>query len=257
VCGGLATRRARPLCVVLMVEMASAALLLVAALVLGQPLPHWTDVAWSAGAGTAGCLGLLALYTALGSGQMGIVAPLSAVIAVLVPIVAGAFLEGLPGPGQVAGFAVALPAIWLLTQGGQGQRSSREVYLALGAGLGFGCYFVLIDQAGAASSLWNLGASRACPAAVLVAFMLATRHPLLPARSILPLNILNGALDASGSVFFVLAAHLGRLDVASVLSSLYPAATIAVACLVLGERLQRPHAMGAGTAFVAIMLIVL
>jgi drug/metabolite transporter (DMT)-like permease len=257
VCGGVATRRARPLCVVLMVQTAGAALLLAAALASGQPLPQWSDAGWSAAAGMAGCLGLLALYTALGSGQMGVVAPLSAVIAALVPIMAGALLEGAPRPAQMAGFAVALPAIWLLTQGGQEKGSQRALSLALAAGLGFGCYFVLIDQAGAASGLWNLGVSRACPAVVLLALMLAFRHPILPPLSVLPLNVLNGALDVSGSVCFVLAVQIGRLDVVSVLASLYPAATIALAWLLLGERMKSAHVMGAAAAFVSIALIVL
>lgn len=257
VCGGLAARRARPLSVVLIVETTGAVLLLVAALLFQQPLPQWPDMVWSAAAGMAGCIGLIALYTALGSGQMGIVAPLSAVMAAVVPIVAGALLEGSPRPAQLAGFAIALPAIWLLTQSGHEKRPLRDLHLALLAGLGFGCYFVLIDQAASGGGLWNLGISRAFPAVVLLAFMLVTRHPLLPPLSVLPLNLLNGSLDAGGSVFFVLAAHFGRLDVASVLASLYPVTTIALAWLVLGERLRRPHAMGAGAAFVAIILIVL
>jgi drug/metabolite transporter (DMT)-like permease len=188
---------------------------------------------------------------------MGIVAPLSAVIAAVVPIAAGAVLEGLPTPAQLAGFVFALAAVWLLTGAGEARQPRRELSLALLAGVAFGCYFVLIDQAAPASGLWNLSFARTVPAVILLALMRAMRHPLLPPRSVLPLNILNGSLDAGGSVFFVLAAHLGRLDVASVLASLYPAATLVLAWLVLRERLQRPQAMGAAAALVAILLIVL
>lgn len=257
VCGGVATRQARPFCVVLVAEIAGAVLLLLAALIFQQPLPQPADLAWSAAAGIAGASGLLALYTALGRGQMGIVAPLSAVIAAVVPIAAGALLEGLPSPAQLTGFVFALLAVWLLTNTGAARQPGRELRLALIAGLAFGCYFVLIDQAAPASGLWNLSFARAVPAVLLVALLRAMRHPLLPPRKVLPLNLLNGSLDASGSVCFVLAAHLGRLDVASVLASLYPAATLVLACLVLRERLARPQAMGAAAAFVAILLIVL
>jgi drug/metabolite transporter (DMT)-like permease len=257
VCGGVATRRARPFSVVLVAEVAGAALLLLAALIFGQPLPQPGDLAWSAGGGIAGAIGLLALYTALGRGQMGIVAPLSAVIAAVVPIAAGALLEGLPSPAQLTGFVFALLAVWLLTNTGAAGQSLRDLRLAIAAGVAFGCYFVLIDQAAPASGFWNLSFARTVPAIMLLVLMRAIRHPLLPPREVLPLNVLNGSLDASGSVCFVLAAHLGRLDVASVLASLYPAATLVLACLLLRERLARPQAMGAAAAFVAILLIVL
>jgi drug/metabolite transporter (DMT)-like permease len=259
VCGGVAVRRAHPFCVVLGAQGAGALLLLLAAVALRQPLPQVADLAWAAGSGLAGAIGLLALYTALGRGQMGIVAPLSAVIAATVPIAAAAVLEGLPTGAQLAGFVVALLAVWLLagTGGGEGQRPQGQLRLALLAGLAFGCYFVLIDQANPTSGLWNLSFARSVPALLLLAILRARRQPLLAPRPVLPLNLLNGALDAGGSLCFVLAAHLGRLDTASVLASLYPAATLALACLLLRERMGRPQAVGAGAAFVAIILIVL
>jgi drug/metabolite transporter (DMT)-like permease len=232
-------------------------LLLLAALAFGQPLPQGVDLLWSGAAGLAGAVGLLGLYSALSRGHMGIVAPISAVIAALVPIAAGALLEGLPSTTQLAGFAVALAAVWLLSSGGERGISLRELRLALLAGLGFGFYFVLIDRAGGASGFWNLTFARSFATVVLLALMLAMRHPLLPPRDVLPLNILNGALDAGGNLFFVLAATAGRLDVASVLASLYPGATVLLAWLILGERLNRPQAVGVAAALLAIVLIVI
>jgi drug/metabolite transporter (DMT)-like permease len=256
-CGGLATRRARPFSVVFVAEISGAVLLLLAALVFGQPLPQGVDLLWSGAAGLAGAVGLLGLYTALSRGHMGIVAPISAVIAALVPIAAGALLEGLPNTTQLAGFAVALAAVWLLSSGGTHGISLRELRLALLAGLGFGFYFVLIDRAAPASGFWNLTFARTFATVVLLALMLAMRHPLFPPRDVLPLNILNGALDAGGNLFFVLAATAGRLDVASVLASLYPGATVLLAWLLLGERLNRPQAVGVAAALLAIVLIVI
>jgi drug/metabolite transporter (DMT)-like permease len=256
-CGGLATRRARPFSVVLVAEIAGAVLLLLAALAWRQPLPPLMSLGWSAGAGLAGAVGLLGLYTALSSGHMGIVAPVSAVIAAIVPIIASAVLEGLPDATQMAGFGVALAAVWLLSSGGGHSVSGRELRLALLAGLGFGFYFVLIDRADPASGFWNLTFARSFAAIVLLALMVVMRHPLLPPRSVLPINVLNGSLDAGGNLFFVLAAQAGRLDVASVLASLYPGTTVVLAWLVLGERLSRPQAVGVAAALVAIVLIVL
>ncbi len=181
-CGGLATRRARPFSVVLTAEISGAILLLLAALAWRQPLPSLQGIGWSAAAGTAGAIGLLGLYTALGSGHMGVVAPISAVIAALIPIVASAVLEGFPGSAQVVGFAVALVAVWLLSSGGERSVSARELRLALLAGLGFGFYFVLIDRADPGSGFWNLTFARTFAALVLVVLMVAIRHPLLPPR---------------------------------------------------------------------------
>jgi drug/metabolite transporter (DMT)-like permease len=255
--GGLATRRARPFSVVLVAEVAGALLLALAALLLLQPLPPPTDLGWSAGAGLAGAVGLLALYTALAGGHMGIVAPISAVVAAVVPIVVGAMLEGLPTPTQLAGFGVALGAVWLLSSSGERSASARDLRLALLAGLGFGFYFVLIDRTGAVGGFWNLAFARTVAALALLLLMLLLRHPLLPPRDVLPINVLNGSLDAGGNLFFLLAAQTGRLDVASVLSSLYPGTTVLLAWLVLGERLNRPQAAGVAAALAAIVLIVL
>ena len=260
-CGGLATRRAPPFSVVLVAEITGAVLLLLAALAWRQPLPNLPTLGWSAGAGLSGAIGLVALYTALARGHMGVVAPTSAVIAALVPIIASAFLEGAPDTTQMLGFAVALLAVWLLsgTGAGAGRRagSIHELRLALLAGLGFGFYFVLIDRADALSGFWNLTFARSFAAVVLAALMLVIRHPLLPQRDVLPLNALNGTLDAGGNLFFVLAAQSGRLDVASVLASLYPGTTVLLAWLVLGERLSRPQTVGVAAALLAIILIVL
>jgi drug/metabolite transporter (DMT)-like permease len=260
-CGGLATRRARPLSVVLIAEVSGAIFLLLVALAWHQPLPSPQTLGWSAGAGLAGALGLVALYTALGRGHMGVVAPVSAVIAALVPIIASTLLEGFPAPTQIAGFAVALAAVWLLSSAGEraGERAGSvdELRLALLAGLGFGFYFVLIDRADPASGFWNLTFARSFAFVVLAVLMVSIRHPLLPPRTVLPLNLLNGTLDAGGNLFFVLAVSSGRLDVASVLASLYPGTTVLLAWFVLGERLSRPQTVGVAAALLAIILIVL
>jgi drug/metabolite transporter (DMT)-like permease len=255
--GGLATKRARPFSVVLVAEVAGALLLAALGLLWRQPAPAPVDLGWSAGAGLAGAVGLLALYTALAGGHMGIVAPISAVVAAIVPIVVGAVLEGLPAPTQLAGFGLALGAVWLLSSSGERTASARELRLALLAGLGFGFYFVCIDRTGAAGSFWNLAFARTVAALALLTIMLALRHPLLPPRDVLPINVLNGSLDAGGNLFFLLAAQAGRLDVASVLSSLYPGTTVLLAWLVLGERLNRPQTAGVVAALASIVLIVL
>ena len=125
------------------------------------------------------------------------------------------------------------------------------------SGISFGSYFVFLDRVGAASGLWNLTLVRICASLLVLGLVLALRHPLVPPRAALPANLANGALDAGGNLFFMLAAQAGRLDVASVLACLYPGITALLAWRVLGQRLNRPQTVGVGAALVAIVLIVL
>ena len=151
---------------------------------------------------------------------------------------------------------MAIGAVWLLSSSGERTASRRDLRLALLAGLGFGCYFVLIDRLGPIGGFWSLAFARMVAALALLLIMLLLHHPLLPPRDVLPLNLLNGGLDAGGNLFFMLATQAGRLDVASVLSSLYPGATVVLAWMVLGERLSRPQVAGVIAALAAIVLIV-
>ena len=177
-------------------------------------------------------------------------------VAATVPVVASAFLEGLPSPLQLLGFGVALAAVWLLSSGGEFRVAPSELRLALLAGLGFGFYFVCIDRV-TGGVFWNLAFARTLAGVVLLVIVLVRRLPLLPPRAVLPVNVLNGVLDAGGNLFFLLATTAGRLDVASVLSSLYPGMTVLLAWAVLHERLSRPQLVGVAAALAAIVLIVI
>lgn len=255
-CGGLSSKRAHAYTVVLVAEFVGALLLAALAVIFGEPLPGLALLVWAGAGGIVGAVGLLALYSGLSAGHMGIVAPLSAVIAGVVPITATLLTEGWPTGPQIAGFLVALAAVWLLA-GGAGRSISRhELGYAAAAGLGFGLYFVLVDQATASGAVfWNLAFARSMGGLVLLAIVLATRRPVLPPRDVLPLNVTAGVLDAGGNLFFALAALAGRLDVAAILSSLYPGTTVLLAWAVLGERLNRPQAVGVVAALLAIVLI--
>ena len=255
--GGLATKRAHPFTVVHVAEWVGAVVLVALALLFGEALPSGTTLLWAAGAGLLGAVGLLALYTALAAGHMGIVAALSAVVAALVPIIFGALTEGLPAPLQMLGFGVGLVAIWLLTSSHDRTVHPRELWLAGIAGLGFGFYFVLIDRTVHEGVFWNLAFARSVAGVVLLGILLATRRPLLPPRPVLPLNLTNGALDAGGNLFFALAAQSGRLDIAAVVASLYPGTTVLLARLILHERLNRLQTVGAVAALAAVVLVAL
>ena len=257
--GGIASKRS-PLFGVLTVGQAAGGLIVASlAVATGEPAPPALTLAWAVAAGATGAVGLAALYRALAVGRMGIVAPVSAVLSAAIPVVVGALGEGVPPWAKLAGFALALAGIWLVAGAGAGAPGAGEGRAGLGlavvAGLGFGGFLVLMDRGAQGGTFWPLAAARATSFVLALVAALALRRPWAPARGALPVVLLSGALDAGGNAFFVLASQAGRLDVAAVLSSMYPASTVALAALVLHERVSRRQGAGIAAVLGAIALI--
>jgi drug/metabolite transporter (DMT)-like permease len=255
--GGLASRRAPAIGVVIASQGVGVALLVLLAIATGEAAPAPGHLGWAALAGANGALGLLALYSALASGRMGIAAPVSGVVGAAVPVLVGAILHGSPGVLRLAGFALALAGVWLLTAAGAGvdRAGPGTLVLPLLAGVSFGLFLVFIHRAGGSTVLWPLTVARATSMGVLAVIGGATGTLRLPGRSALALTCLAGLLDTGGNAFFLLAAQAGRLDVAGVLSSLYPASTVLLACLLLGERLTGRQTAGALATLAAIVCV--
>jgi drug/metabolite transporter (DMT)-like permease len=253
--GGLATRRAKVLSVVVAAHATGLVLLIALALAWSEPLPATLDVVWGSAAGLVGAVGLVAFYQALAVGRMGIIAPIAAMLSAAVPVLFGAFFEGLPGPLQLTGFVLALIAVGLISGLGVVKGRPKGLGLALLAGLGFGSFFILISRVSHGAVFWPLAAARLSSFLFMLAVVLIRRQEVLPKLAVLPIVLLAGALDIAGNVFFVLATHAGRLDVAAILSSLYPAVTLLLASIILRERVTRVQAIGILVALVAIPLI--
>jgi drug/metabolite transporter (DMT)-like permease len=256
--GGFATRRARVFSVVLLSQTLGIVLLALLAVLTGERPPAPADVAWGAASGIAGLVGIAALYRAMALGQMGIVAPVSGVITAALPVVVGALTQGLPSPANLAGFALAFAGVWLISRsaGHEGERTRPAgIGLAVLSGLGFGCFLVLIAQAEHGTVFWPLTAARAGSLAVLVLMFLVRRPSLQVTRSAALPIVLAGTLDSAGNLFFVLASQAGRLDIAGVLSSLYPATTVLLALIILREGLKRWQVAGVICALLSIPLI--
>ncbi len=253
--GGLAARRVGAFHAVLVSYTVGMFALAFLALAQGETLPAPPDVLWGAVAGLAGLLGLGFLLRSFSEGRMGIVAPVSAVLAASIPVAVAALTEGVPGPLRLAGFGVALAGLWLLSRPQARGGRPEGLTLALLAGLGFGTFFVALDQVGASSVFWPLVVGRLAALAVMLCLALATRRVVLPRRAPLGLLVLVGVLDAAGNLLFLLATQTGRLDVAAVLASLYPAVTALLAWLIVGEDMSRLQVIGAAAAIVAIVLI--
>jgi drug/metabolite transporter (DMT)-like permease len=253
--GGLASRRDNASSVVFAAYAVGAILLIALALIWREPFPSPLSLLWGGLAGIMGTIGLVAFYRALAIGRMGIIAPVSAILTAGLPVLFSAFTQGLPSLLQVGGFVLALIAIGLISRPERAQGRPVGIGLALLAGCAFGCFFILISRVSATSTFWPLAAARLVSMLFLLIVGRFQLRKMLPKRTVAPLVVLTGAFDAIGNAFFVLATHIGRLDVAAVLSSLYPAATVLLAAIVMRERVTRIQGFGILCALVAIPLI--
>ncbi|MDQ3879916.1 MAG: DMT family transporter [Chloroflexota bacterium] len=267
--GGLASRRTAAIGVVLGGQAIGLVIGLALAFASREPLPASVDYAWAAAASLSGTLALVTFYRALAIGRMSVVATVGAVVSASFPLVVGALVEGLPSLVQAAGMVIGIVAIGLVTLAADdagrdrtaakarhaGATARTVIGLSLLAGLGFGGYYVLIDRVAEGSVFWPIVTGRLVGLGALVAFLTVRGGPWLPAVGSRRLVTMAGVLDMGGTAFFILAAQSGRVDVAAVLSSLYPVGTIVLAALLLRERVRPMQAVGVVGAIVAIALI--
>lgn len=253
--GGLASKRASVFRVVAVAHACGLVSMLVMAVATREPIPPAPALWWGAFAGFVGAFGIAALYRALAVGRMGVVAPVAAVVTGVLPVLVGMFTEGLPNRLQLAGFAMALLSIWLVARPNEHAGSPRGVGLAALAGVAFGLFLIAGKQAGHQGIFWPLVAARIVSTSlVALIVMFAPRDPQ-PLRAMLWPMVLSGLLDSAGNAFFIAATRHGRLDVAAVLSSLYPASTVILARVLLKERLAKLQAVGIVSAMASVALI--
>lgn len=260
--GGLASRRSSAYQVVLLAEWIGLLVLALIASFLQEPFFGWTAWLWCASGGAIGSLGLVLLYRALTKGKMSLAVPVSALMAALLPAVTGSFFEGLPGGLTFAGFGLALAAIWLVSKPETGNEPalthSTDLLLPMLAGMCFGLYFILVHQGNQGNAIWPMLASRSGGAIALSLLLVPFRkQDWKPAMATLPLIALNAMLDIGGNTFYILSDQVGRMDIAAVLSSLYPAATVGLAWLLLRERIAAHQWVGVLLALAALALIAL
>ncbi len=255
--GGLAVKRSNPYGVIVVAHSLSLILLLLAAWMLGEPLPPLSDWLWGGASGFFGGIGLMLLYRALAEGRMSVAALVSAVVAAALPVLVGLLQDGYPGAWAVGGFALALAAGWLVS-GGEGLAVRfDDLRQPVFAGLTFGAFFIFLQRASRTALLWPLVAVRIVSVSSMLGYALLTRQNWLPKReSLLPV-VLSSLLDTLGNAFYALSARLGRLDVAAVLGALYPGATVVLAWTILKERISRWQAVGILLALLAIVLLTL
>jgi len=258
--GGMASRR-EPALRVLVLSYPVGVVLMAALLPLVPGRLDTATLLWSAAAGLAGAVGVVLLYLGLAAGPMAVVAPLTAVASAVVPVTVGIGLGERPPPPAYLGVALALLAVALVSRGpgdsspARAPVTVRAVGLALLAGVGFGCYFVLLSRAPEASGGWPLLVSRLSSTLAVGVLAVGTGRAGRLAPGVGRVAVVAGALDALANLAYLLAVRQGLLSLVAVLVALYPAATILLARLVLGERTGRGQRVGLAVAAGSIALI--
>ncbi|MFI5499329.1 EamA family transporter [Nocardia asteroides] len=264
--GGIAARRVTALRVVVVSYPWSVLLVLLIAPLAGG---H-ADVAsmlWGLAAGVASGLAVWWFYAALADGPMSVVSPVTAVLVAGIPVVAGFFLGERPGPAAVAGIALALVAVVLVSReapdetteeiiGGRELRFTRRVaLLTVGSGAAFGFAFFFLHETSASAGLWPLLGQRAAATAVVWTSALAAGQFRGLRGEPLRLALAVGVLDVIANAALLYAFHGSMLSVVSVIGSLYPAATVLLAMVLLGERISAVQKVGMGLALAAVAMI--
>ena len=256
--GGISTRRLGVFAVLFVSQPPTLLLIaLVATIRGGAPRPGLWMVAGVV-AGLAGLVGLSAAYRGMAIGVISVVSTIAATGPV-VPILVGLVLGERPTVLQFFGIALALGGIALLAFDRRPARSRRRllpgVGLALVAALAFGLFLVAIRYASRPDPIWGVLATRTGSVAALLLLALAFRSRIKVALPDLPALFAVGVLDVGADVFFAFATTLGLLSVVSILSSLYPVATVILARIVLNERMARLQQAGIGLAFAGVLMI--
>lgn len=257
--GGLQSRRVPLLVVMLISQWVGLLGLLVLLGLRGTGPPDIARLVPAALAGTAGLAALAAFYRGLAIGTMSIVAPIAAT-GVAVPVIVGVAGGDRPGGLQLAGLVAATIGVVLASREGDASgvsaaRRRMSVGLALVAALGFGSFFVGLRISARTDVLWALLAARATGCACLLLLAVGRRVRLTGLGVSLPLLVIVGLLDLSANATYAVATRHGLLSVVAVASSLYPLATVALARLVLKERVRRVQEFGIAVAVLGVVLL--
>ncbi len=257
-CGGRAARSLASTIVTLIGQATSLVLVIGGVLVLGTPIASAHDLWWGAAGGAAGGIALIAFYTALSRGAMTVVAPTTAIVSAVFPVIVGLWLGERPSATALVGIVVACLAVALVS-GVIGTRHQHTgaptIVLAALAGVGFGFIFIAFARTANDSGMWPLVAARAASLPVVAVVVGATRPGRGAIGSVIWIVIVSGVLDMAANLFYLEASHRGLLSIVAVISSMYPVSTVCLAFGLDHERVSRTQAAGLVCAATALALV--
>jgi len=262
--GGLTSRRAGALQVVVISQFSGMALLALLLPLLPPASPARADLLWGVAAGLTGGIGVALLYRALAIGTMAVVAPTTAVCAVAIPVVVAVLLGERPLPLAVAGIGLGIVSIILVSQqqrlearsSGNPRRLPLGVGSALASGVAIGFFFLSLARTTPDAGMWPLLVSRLVSVVLFSSIALARRSSFRMPAGVAALVAAAGIIDMLANALYLLAARHGPLSIVVTLSSLYPASTVLLARLILHERLSNLQVTGVVCALAAVALIV-
>ena len=254
--GGLKSRTLHVLTVLVLSQVVGMAGALTWVVASGDGFPSRSAMAFAVGAGASGCLGIATLYRGMAIGAMGIVAPISAVAAVI-PFTVGIASGERPSVLQVTGILLALAGVGVASRepAHKGGGRADGIGLALLAALGFGLYFVFADRAADESVPYAVATARGASLLLALVAALVVGASLRPSRVHWPALAVVGLCDVGANMLFSLATTRGYLSIVSVMSALYPVVTVALAALVLHERVSATQRLGVAGALIGAAMI--
>jgi drug/metabolite transporter (DMT)-like permease len=257
--GGFAARRSPALAATAWAQGVGLVVVLVALPLFPAPFPGAAGVLWSVAAGLTGGLAVALLYYGFAVGRVSVIAPITAVCSITIPVVVAMGLGERPGPLALAGIAVAVASVGLISRHNdpaeKAKGRDRSVAIGLGCGVVVGAFFVCLARAGSASGVWPLVIARAASTLALAATTRIASVPLALPRGVMLVVVACGVLDMVANALYLIAVRDGPLGLVATLASLYPASTVLLARVVLRERLQPVQSIGLACAAAAIVLI--
>lgn len=253
---GVAARRSGPLSVPLVGQVCGLAVLAVSLALVEAPQVHFTDLAWGALAGVTAAIAYILFLAAMAVGQMSVVAPAAAATGATIPAVYGLGFEEGPGGIAVIGIGVAITAIVLVSSEEPIKEATppRAIVLAVISGLFFGVFFVSLAFTSTDAGMWPLVASRSVSIPLLIVVNLSMNRGFIFDRSTLVRTAVAGLMEMVASMLILWALRRGPVAIAGVFGSLYPASTVLLAWMMLGERLRHIQKAGVFLALAAAVL---